>query len=103
ITRQLDPTRVFDLILEKALEMTSAPTGTLMRYDAHTERLWMAAERGVRPERKNQAHSIDEGIVGLAGRNRQLVNVGDVTQPPWDTIHLTFIPNVRSELAVPLL
>ena len=103
IIRQLDPTRVFALILERALEVTSSSAGTLMLYDPHADHLWMAAEQGVRPEQKNQSHSLDEGIVGLAGRSKQLVNVGDTMQPPWNAIHLSFIPDVRSELAVPLL
>src|SRR5260370_37266250 len=52
ITSQLDLTYVFDLILEKALELTHTTTGTLEIYDPEQDNLQMAAERGVVKEKK---------------------------------------------------
>jgi GAF domain-containing protein len=42
-------------------------------------------------------------VVGRAGRERRVLNVADVTQPLWAEVHLAYIPDVRAELAVPLL
>src|SRR5205085_11138861 len=47
ITSQLDLDHVFDLILEKALELTHSTLGSLLLYDLDWNDLWMAAERGV--------------------------------------------------------
>ena len=47
IVGQLDIDHVFDLILEKALELTKFTNGVLMLYDPDRNDLWMAAGRGV--------------------------------------------------------
>src|SRR5439155_9599688 len=70
ITIQLDHVRVFNLILEKALELTGSTTGTLELYDPERNDLWMAAERGVVKERKGQRLSLDRGVVGYVARNK---------------------------------
>lgn len=101
ITSQLDLSHVFDLILEKALELTHSTRGNLMLYDHDQNDLWMAAERGVAEDKKGQHQSLDEGIVGFVARNKQLLNV-DPSRPPWNQIYLGFIPGTRSELTVPM-
>lgn len=103
IIGQLELNQVFELILEKALEITGSKAGTLMLFDPRRKDLWMAAERGVSEEQKGRRHSLDEGITGWVARNKQLLNVGDIAQPPWDKVHLPFIANTRAELTVPLL
>ncbi|GHO45069.1 GAF domain-containing protein [Ktedonospora formicarum] len=104
LTSQLDPQKVFELILEKALELMKekSRTGCLMRYDRERQRLWMAAERGVLPDKKGSGHSVNEGIVGQVARTKQLLNV-DPSQPGWKDIYLSYIRDTRSELAVPMV
>jgi len=102
ITSQLDYVRIFNLILDKALELTHSHMGNLMLYDPDKHDLWMAAETGVVEEKKGMRQSLDQGIVGHAARTRQLLNV-DLSQPPWHDANLDFIPGTRSELAVPML
>ncbi len=102
ITSQLDLTRVFNLILEKALELTHSTTGNLMIYDPERNDLWMAAERGIAKDRKVLRQSLDQGVVGYVARNKELVNV-DLSQPPWSEVNLDLIPGARSELAIPML
>lgn len=103
IISQIELDQVFDLILDKALEITQSKAGTLMLFDPRRKDLWMAAEHGVSEEQKGRRHSLAEGITGWVARNRQLLNVGDISKPPWDKVHLPFIANTRSELTVPLL
>jgi GAF domain-containing protein len=103
IIRDLSGVRIFELILDQALEATGAESGTLRLYDSQTNALQMAAGRGVAVDKKGERHSLDEGITGYVARKKAPLNVGDVRQAPWDKIHLPFIPNVRSELAVPML
>jgi GAF domain-containing protein len=102
ITSQLDLTHVFDLILEKALELTHSTTGELMIFDPNQNDLWMAAERGVVKEKKTQRLNLNQGVVGYVARTKQLLIV-DPSQAPWNEIFLDFIPGTRSELTVPML
>ena len=102
ITSQLDPVHVFDLILEKALELTRSNLCSLMLYDPDQNDLSMVAERGVAEDKKGKRQSLDEGIVGYTARNWRSFKVADVSQPPWDEIYTEFIPGTRSELAVPM-
>lgn len=102
ITGQLEPDHVFDLIVEKALELTNSTRGNLMIYDADHHDLWMAAVRGDAREQKGTRHSIGEGIVGQVASSRCMLNV-DLAQPPWKDVYLDFFPGTLSELAVPLL
>jgi GAF domain-containing protein len=103
ITSQLDHVHVFDLILEKALELTHSNLGNLMLYDPDQNDLWMAAGRGVAEEMKGQRQRPGQGIVGYAAKQKRLQNVEDVTQSPWNEIYIEFFPGARSELAVPML
>lgn len=103
IIGQLDFERIFDLILEKALNITEAEAGTLMLYDPNQGDLWMASERGVTENAKGQRHSLDVGITGWVAKHRAPLNVGDLTRPPWNKVYLPLIADIQSELAVPLL
>ncbi len=102
ITSQLDYVSIFNLILDKALELTHSHMGNLMLYDPDKHDLWMAAENGVAAEKKGMRQSLSQGIVGRAARTRQLFNV-DLSQPPWDEVDLDFFPGTISEMAVPML
>ncbi len=102
ITSQLDLNHVFNLILEKALELTHSNRGNLMIYDRDRNDLWMAAEHGVIEEMKGMRHSLDKGVVGYAAKTRQMLNV-DLSQPPWNDVYLDYFPGTLSELAVPML
>lgn len=100
ITSQLDLNDVFNLILDKALELTNSTTGTLMLSENNL--LWMAAERGVTMDNKHQSHDLSQGVVGYVARNKQPINI-DPSQLPWSEIFLSYIPGSRSELAVPMM
>ncbi len=103
ITSQLDLSHVFDLILEKALELTNSHMGNLMLYDPERNDLWMAIERGVIEEKKGQRVGLDQGIMGYVAIHKQLLNVMDVAHPPWNEIFLEYILGTRSVLAIPML
>lgn len=103
IILQLDLAHVFDLILEKALELTRSTLGTLHLYDPMQNDFWMVAERGVSEDKKGARQRLGQGVVGYAARSKQLLNVADIFQPPWKEIYMEFIPRVRSEIAVPML
>jgi signal transduction histidine kinase len=102
IVSQLDPGSVFTRILDGALALTRSQNGVLMLYDAEKDILWMAKERGVAPEKQGQSHTLDQGVVGYVARTKSMCNV-DPSQSPWKERYLDYIPDTRSELAVPIL
>ena len=102
ITSQLDLNHVFDLILEKALDLTRSTTGVLILYDPDRNDLWMAAERGVTESNQNKRIPLDRGVAGYAATTKRSLNV-DPSQSPWNEIYLDYIPGTRSNLAVPML
>jgi GAF domain-containing protein/FixJ family two-component response regulator len=110
INRSLDPAKVQDMILEKALELTGAHFGTILQWN--TEKNALIFSR-VRPPIAKLSVStyvkqipVPDGIdgcVGISGRaalERRTVRVADVTEDPD---YIAYISNTRSELAVPLL
>jgi len=103
ITSQLDLSHVFDLILEKALALTHSTLGSLHLYDPERGDLWMAVEHGAAEDRKDLRLRLRQGIVGYAAAYKSVLNVPDVSQPPWDKIYIEFIYGTRSELAAPML
>lgn len=102
IIGQLDHVHIFDLILEKALDLTHSNMGNLMLYDPEQNDLWMAAQHGVTKDKQGQRQGLNQGIVGYVARHKKFLNV-DVTQSPWNEIYLDFFPGAHFELAVPLL
>ena len=99
---QLDQQRIFDMILERALELTHSNMGNVMLFDPFLQDFWVAAERNVAEDKKKQRQTINQGIVGYVARTKRLLNV-DLTQSPWKDIYLAFFPGAKSELAVPML
>jgi GAF domain-containing protein len=101
INSQLDLNDVLDLILEKALALTSSSTGTLLLY--RNNMLSLVAERGVTQEKKHEGPTrLDQGIVGHVAAHKVLLNI-DPLKPDWADIFLDYIPGTRSELVVPIL
>jgi len=103
IDRAMGSDRILDLILEKATEITGASAVNIMWFDEATGDLVMEAQKGVFKDKIGAPQKIGQGIVGLAAKNRTPLLVLDVTAEPWSGIYLRFIPNIRSELAVPML
>jgi GAF domain-containing protein len=103
ITSQLDHVRVFNLILEKALELTHSTLGALWLYDPIRSDLWIAAEHGLGEDKKHMRILLNEGIVGYVATRKQFVNVEDVSCPPWNEFYIETFSGIRSELAVPML
>jgi GAF domain-containing protein len=103
ITGQLDYVRVFDLILTKALALTTSMLGTLHLHHPGLNTLRLVARHGEVQEEKYDLLEMDRGIVGHVATHKQMLNIGDVTQYPWNDIYLVLFPDVRSQLAVPML
>lgn len=103
LTSQFDLAHIFDLILEKALDLTYATLGTLYLYDSSLHELRVAAEHGRAEDKKGSRSSLYQGIVEHVATHRQLSNIEDVSQPPWDKLSEELAPATRAALVVPML
>ncbi len=91
--------RLFEIILDFALEFTHSPWGSIAIYDPDKQILEFKAWRGYITNPVDLP--ITEGICGKAVITRQPVNITDVTQDPH---YLDFTDGeARSQLSLPLL
>lgn len=102
LTRRVDVRDLLDLIVERALEITGATAGVLVLKEEGRDELVVAAERGSARGLLQRRLGPEEGLIGWVAREGQLVNVPDVTQPPWYAVCLHVIPETRAELAAPI-
>jgi GAF domain-containing protein/anti-sigma regulatory factor (Ser/Thr protein kinase) len=99
---QLDLQALLEQILMSAIETTLATAGTLLLYDDKRQELEIRKEWGTVVDNNSRRIPIDRGIVGLAARERSMLNI-DPSEPFWADIYLPRVTGGRSELAVPLL
>jgi PAS domain S-box-containing protein len=103
ITRELNSTlqmeRIFDLVLDGAMQATGAEYSSIYLLDAERQRLQMRAMRGYEATMAPADQALGEGVIGRTVVTGQPIVVDDVAQDPN---YLAVIANVRSELCVPI-
>jgi NtrC-family two-component system sensor histidine kinase KinB len=95
----MDSERLFEMVLNYALEFTHSPWGHLGLYEPDEERIILKAAHGY--TRQLNSYPVSNGPSGRAIRTRKPVNVGEVRQE--DTFLDLTSGAARSELDVPLL
>ncbi len=91
--------RLFEMILDYAVEFTDSPWGSLNLYDARRGVVEIKAARGYSPEEKQQP--VSQGVTGLVIRSRQAQNIGDVRRSPH-YVDMTG-GKAASQLSVPMI
>lgn len=102
LTQRLEVEDLLDLILRRAIENTRAEAGVLVLVDPRQGDLIVKAEHGVRGAELGRRLSREKGILGLVAREGWMINA-DLTDPEWRRIHIPVAPNMKSEIAVPLV
>src|SRR5947207_3648152 len=102
ITSQLRFEHVFSLILEKAIELTAAKQGAFVLYDQEADVLRVVASLGMMNNLIDKTVTFEQGIVGYVARTQKMLNI-DPSEEPWNAIFLAWVPDTRSELAIPML
>jgi PAS domain S-box-containing protein len=103
ITRELDPTRLLDLITQRAAELVGAPSGTLYLWDADKQALvshsWLSpgVSTGTRIRR------LGEGVAGTVAARRQGMIVNDYRASPFATPESLQRAGVTAVIGEPLL
>jgi len=105
ITRQINATldveQILELVLNRALQMTSAEAGAIDLLDRQQNTLSMLAGQGFPVEVCHaRPWSLDQGVIGRVVRTGQPALVADVSQDPNYT---AVLPQTRSLLAVPMV
>ncbi|MCS7286822.1 MAG: GAF domain-containing protein [Anaerolineae bacterium] len=103
LTSTLDYQRVVNLILDRAMELTNADAGVIMRLAPDEQNLYVLAYRGYPYETMGIYAEIpwpvERGIIGKTARTGESLLVYDVAEEP---AYVEAFPSVRSELAIPL-
>jgi PAS domain S-box-containing protein len=103
LTSSLDYQKVVNLILDRAMELTNADAGVVMRLAPDGQNLYVLAYRGYPYETmgiySETPWPIHRGIIGKTARTGTSLLVYDVSEEPE---YVEAFPSVRSELAVPL-
>jgi signal transduction histidine kinase len=99
----LDDEKVLKTILDKSCELLNAKGGEILLVVPGKNELCVAFGKGVIQKHVGTIQKIDAGVIGMAIKTRKPVRVDDVTAPEWQGIYIPHLPDMRSELAVPLI
>jgi K+-sensing histidine kinase KdpD len=91
--------RLYNLILEYALEVTNSYCGSVAIYDPDTKKIVVKASYGY--DLGEDDFPVGKGITGRVVQTHRLANIGNVTEDP-DFIDLRD-GNTRSQLSVPVI
>jgi signal transduction histidine kinase len=95
----LEPNQVLRLIVNEAVRVMRASSGSIALINPTTQLLEIQAARGIPAPAAELRLRMGEGITGWVARTGRPARVGDVRS---DSRYVPIRPDVRSELAVPL-
>lgn len=100
ITSTLEPEKILNLIVQAAVDMTRATSGSLSLIDQESQTLNINVSRGYgRKDLKKVKLRVGEGVTGWVAKTGEPLLVSDVTK---DERYVNLDKTVKSELAVPL-
>ena len=95
----LEPHKALQLIVDEAVQLMRASSGSVALLNPTTGFLEIEAARGLPPAASKLKLKLGEGVTGWVARAGKPARVGDVSKDPR---YVMARRNVRSELAVPL-
>jgi signal transduction histidine kinase len=96
----LEPQEALRLILDQAVKVMRASSGSVILINPNSGNLEIHAALGLPPQASEMKLRLGEGITGWVARNGKAVRCGDVSKDPR---YVPLRDNVISELAVPLV
>ncbi|MBE9504903.1 MAG: GAF domain-containing protein [Proteobacteria bacterium] len=92
---------LLDLIIDKAIEVTTASSGSIMLLSEKEDSLIIRSARGLSAEAMTSTKlKVGEGVTGWVARKGKALLVSDVSK---DNRYRSVNENVKSELAVPMV
>jgi signal transduction histidine kinase len=95
----LDPQQALQLILQEAVRLMRAASGSVVLINPYSGVLEIHASTGLPPDASDLKLRVGQGITGWVARAGKPARVGDVREDPR---YVMLRDDVRSELAVPL-
>jgi len=95
----LDPPQALRLILQEAVRLMRASSGSVVLINPNNNLLEIEASTGLPPDAAEVKLRVGQGITGWVAQHAKPVRIGDVRQDPR---YILLRREVRSELAVPL-
>jgi signal transduction histidine kinase len=95
----LDPQQALQLILQEAVRLMRASSGSVVLINPNNGLLEIHASTGLPPDASELKLRVGQGITGWVARTGKPARVGDVRRDPR---YIMLRDDVRSELAVPL-
>ena len=95
----LEPQQALQLILQEAVRLMRASSGSVALINPNNSLLEINASTGLPPHAADVKLRVGQGITGWVARQGKPARVGDVRHDPR---YIMLRPGVRSELAVPL-
>jgi signal transduction histidine kinase len=95
----LDPQQALQLILQEAVRLMRAASGSVVLINPNNGLLEIHASTGLPPDASELKLRVGQGITGWVARTGKPARVGDVRR---DARYIMLRDDVRSELAVPL-
>ena len=103
ITRELEVTRVLDLILDRAMGLLDTRSGAVFLWDAAAQVLVPQAQVGLGAWYGDVRHPLGEGIVGAVAQRRAGLIVNDYPTSPYVVKELQHRTGVQRAICAPLL
>ncbi len=100
INSSLEPQEVLNRVLQEAVRVMQATSGSIAIVDPHTQLLEIEVAIGLSQQARQTKLAIGRGVTGWVARTGKPLRVPDVTADPR---YVSVRKDVRSELAVPLL
>jgi signal transduction histidine kinase len=95
----LDPSHALRLILQEAVRLMRASSGSVVMINPNNSLLEIEASTGLPPDAAEVRLRVGQGITGWVARHGKPLRIGDVQRDPR---YILLRREVRSELAVPL-
>jgi len=102
ITSTLELDAILGMILDRALALTEATFGHLQLVSEDGQEIVLATTRGATLASIGKRLKLGESVTGKAAQDNRTYRIADVQSPEWAPIYRPYIPNMRSELAVPM-
>ena len=101
MTSTLELQRLLDLIIDKAIYLTTATSGSLILIEKGSDILIIKSARGLQPDAPEKIKlKLGEGITGVVAKTGKPIREGNVLKNPY---YVPALKEVNSELAVPML
>jgi signal transduction histidine kinase len=100
INSSLDPKEVLNRVLDEAVRVMQAHSGSIVLIDPHTQMLEIEVAIGLSEKAQKTKLAIGRGVTGWVAKMGVPLRVPDVTADPH---YISVRTDIRSELAVPLL